>query len=340
METPYDDSLENLARITGMDTMREPDSQDMLISKAKEFNTILNEFASEGASDEDLLQLVTDMAAELSRESPYMHRPIQISGLIDRAVKVQEDDGHQQWHVSPTIVEDLTVTSMGFAWRREKEEWEIVHTFFLNDALEVDSPGGIMQRSVLPRGYAGIDTVSIEYAHNPKEASETLEYIAKDLIAEIDEALYNSTSITEAIQRLGEIRPTEIYEDLPSEILRDVASYVLGAIEFDNSVPYEFEINHSFITEDDTGEPFIVLPNAGQPDGGSKRILGYVEGAAFTDGRVIVGNHCIISERPHFALIIRVVHDESVGGEAEYEITALMQDIGYCESLRDLLRAN
>lgn len=340
MEYNFDDSLENLIRITGMDTENESDDQNMLIAKSKEYNEVLSEFARTGASEEDITDFVVELIKELDAECPYINKPIKVSGIINRAVRTPSEEGTESWEMSMDAVDDLTAVSLGYAWQRTENKVAIVHSFSLIEDHTFEVLGGIVQRSTIPRAFAELDEVSIEYQHNAAEASKALQAIAGDLIDEIDQAIYNPTSTTEMVQKLGEIAPLEIYNDLPTDLLFDIGSYVHGMGAFDDTVPYEIEIRHSFMTEDEEGESHIVLPDTSQYDGGSKRILGLITGVAFTDSREVMGKMCIVDEGPHFALIVRVVHDELVGGESDYEICVLMKDIGYCESLRDLMRTS
>lgn len=340
MEQGYDDSLENVLRIIGMDAESEAEQQDLLIEKSREYNTLLNEFARTGASEEEVDEFARAIVTELNSECSYIYKPVELSGVINKATKVFDEDSEERWAIMPQLVDKLPAQSLGFAWRNNGEIVGVVHSFSLINEQAIEIFGGVVQRSTIPRAFANLDSVSIDYSRSLYEASVALQRLAEDLIAEVDEAMLNSMSTTEIMQKLSEICPADIYNDLPTNTLADVASYVMGTIGIDTSVPYEIEVNHSFMTEDQSGEMQLCLPDRTQVDGGSKRILGYIQGVSFTDSREIVGDMCIVTEAPHFALDVRVVHDESVGGEANYEINVLMKDVGYCESLRDLLRAN
>lgn len=332
----YDDSIEALQQITGIES-HAFDSESKLMAKARFAQDLIDQLVKEGVSREEITTFASDVIDELDNECPYKNQPVFISGLIYRPVQGLNDHGQLEWGYTQDTVEDLEVISHGFLARYDDKGILLGHTFALVGDRH-DTIGSAIRSTNIPQGYADVDKLVIDYKHTVEEAVSSLQNFAGNLIDEIDEALFNTGTLTDTLQELAEIRPYKLYHDVQSEVLADSALYIAEKLAFDAAVPYELEIKGTYLRPEGEDKYAIVVPDASKADGGSKRILGYIQAVEFTNDRTIVGGECVIGEGPHFALLIRVVHDERSGGSVDSEIQVLMKDIVYCESLRELLK--
>lgn len=336
MEQPYDDSIETLRQITGI-TKVELESEDSLITKVRVYKNYLNELAQSGASVEEINLFCEDVLSELNAECPYINQPVTVTGSLYYPSLSVDEDGSASIGFVKGDVKNAGLISKGFGARYENGELSIGYSFALAaDTQQQEQAFG--QYTFTPQGYAEIDELSVTYAHTKEEVITSLESLATDFIDAIDDALFNSTSLASSFQALSEIKPYELYRDIPTQVLYDAAIYIQETLKFDTQVPYEMELKGTFLRANATGSYDIHLPDTSKVDGGSKKIFGFIKGVEFTEDRRIVGNSCYVTEGPHFSLAITVVHDEQADSAVNDEIHVLMKDIVYCESLRELLR--
>lgn len=331
MEVPYDDSIEALRQMTGLNKL-ELESEDSLITKVKLYKKYLNELAQSGATAEEVSLFCEDVLAELNAECPYIGQVVNVTGSLYYPSLSIDEEGRTSMAFVKGEVRNAGLISKGFGARFEKDELSIGYSFALaGDTQEQAQTFG--QHTFTPQGYAEIDELSVTYAHTKEEAITSLENLATDFIDAIDTALFNTTTLTAAMQALSEVKPHELYHDIPSHVLFDAALYIKDTLKFDEHVPYEIEVRGTFLKPNAASGHDICVPA-----GSAKRVLGFIKGVEFTDDRTVVGNSCYITQGPHFSLAIRVVHDEQTDSAVDDEIHVLMKDIGYCESLRELLR--
>lgn len=339
MESGYDDSFEALRQITGISEYI-PDNEDKLIAKALDAKGYLNQLNQEGVPRDEIRVFAEGIVDELDAGCTYRNKLVTITGTIYRPQQMPEEEGGITWAFVRDTVDALPVVSHGFVARYDDEAgYSVGHMFALAGDREEVVYGNVRQINI-PQGYAEVGEVAINYTHDALEAATNLQNFAETLINDIDEAIFNSSSIVATFHRLAEVKPGELYQDMQRDILMDAATYVEELLIFDSVVPYEIEITGSYLKEQSDEEYIICVPDVSKPNGGCKRVLAYIKSVQFTDDREISEGRCLVTEGPHFSLCLNIVHDERVGGETNDEIVVLMKDITACESLRNLLRSS
>lgn len=340
MEFRDDSSVETLQRITGFDQELLQTREEKIIRKAYEAVRTLNELRREGLDASEIDIIADELVEELDSECPHYNMPIMVKGIIQRPISVLRRDGEEtQEYAVVSIEEPIEAISRGFAiTSADQGEYSIGYMFdIVND--RVDSATGTHRQIRIAQGYANLSDVTILYRHDFDDARAALHNFAGELLQEIDESVYNSTSLIESFHALAEVKPIEMYGNgIDPDLMADALVYTSKVLDIDNEVPYVIEFKDTYLEHLSDNEYFPWYADYSNPENGSRRILGYIEELIYTADRNIV-NSVIEYEDVglYFAVTIRVVHDEKQGGPTNRTISVLMKDFLSCESTRDLM---
>lgn len=242
----------------------------------------LNEyFESMEAGEEDSDEVsgtVAETISRLDQHCNHMNADVIVTGLVkSRSLnhRLIEDDPKsiskealvEEW----TPVEQRIATSLGYYALYDPEsdrKFSIYHGVLtqIEPIVRTTEAGGIYKTSQL---YLPIDgSASAELQFPPKEINYELldHYLSDDLMYNIDEALYNSESLTESIRNLGKINMKKAIALFVDDDVRDsLNEYVNRALDIKKEILYEISGATYVEYEDDDGDTLTYRVNPKVP---------------------------------------------------------------------------
>lgn len=257
--------------------------------EAQAAEDFLNEYFNniqEGEEDSDeVSSMVTETISRLDQHCNHMNADIVVTGLVksrslnhrlieDDPKSISKDALIEAW----TPVEQRVATSLGYYALYNPDnnrKFSIYHGVRtqIEPIVQTTEAGGIYKTSQL---YLPVDgSASAELQFPPKEVNyELLEhYLSDDLMYAIDEALYNTESLTESIRNLGKINMKKALALFVDDDVRySLNEYVNRALDIKKEIPYEISGAIFIEYENDDGNTMTYRMNP------KASVIGYIDG--------------------------------------------------------------